>query len=234
MTGYPQYAERCLQDVLRPDEVDALRELCRWVAGRVDAPQRMAYLSSYAQDVDGWAEVVAAALATEPNVVESWLLGGAPVPGSMERLRRARGVATYAEAASMAQEREARARAQRVAELSKRAHGGGQAPVNGLPRDWLDRASAAPLLDVVEQLGLRVRGNGLGPCPCCGADRRGEHDKRPPVLLLHGGSGWRCLRCDASGGSLMLVQATLHGRPRWTSPEERTAVGAWMQARGWV
>ncbi len=84
-----------------------------------------------------------------------------------------------------------------------------------------------PVLDVATRLGLEVRRDGFGPCPVCGAARRGSTDGRPPLTcaLRAGGERWRCWAsgCAARGGSVALVAAVRLGEipgkgdPRWTA-----------------
>ena len=58
---------------------------------------------------------------------------------------------------------------------------------------------------------MRVAGRGLSPCPACGAEQRGDRDRRPPVLARTDGRGWRCYRCDASGDVVALVALRVTG-----------------------
>lgn len=234
--AYPEVYRRELQDVLTSVETASLRRLCEWIAGQVPDPlDRMAYLSSIGrEDREGWAELLASALATDPDQVEAWLVGCAPVPGSMQRLRERTGCLWFAEATEKARQEAQAAREERMARQRSAARRNATEAPQGLPRDWLDTAARVSLGDVLPQLGLTPRRGSLGPCPVCGADARSDRDRRLPVVLLHGGEGWQCWPCGAKGGSLAMVQAVLHGSARWTSPEERTAVGRWFQERGWV
>lgn len=68
--------------------------------------------------------------------------------------------------------------------------------------------------DLAARLGLRVEGRGVRPCPACGAEQRGERDRRPPVLLRTDGRGWRCYACDASGDGVGLVAIVATGTAR--------------------
>lgn len=64
------------------------------------------------------------------------------------------------------------------------------------------------------RLGLVVgRGRSWGPCPCCGAERRGGGDKRGPLGVARGGAGWACHRpgCTAKGDAAALVLAVATG-----------------------
>ena len=69
---------------------------------------------------------------------------------------------------------------------------------------------------VAGALGLSPgRGGSWGPCPCCGADRRGREDERGPVGVS-GAGGWRCHRCDARGDAAALVLAMATGDAKRT------------------
>lgn len=232
----PEMYRRALLDVLTSVEVESLQGLCVWVAAQVLEPlDRMTYLSSIGrEDREGWAELLASALATDPDQVEAWLVGCAPVPGSMQRLRERTGCLLFTEAAEKARQEAHAAREERMARQRATARCGASGAPQSLPREWLDTAARVSLGDVLPQLGLTPRRGSLGPCPVCGADVRSDRDRRLPVVLLHGGEGWQCWPCGAKGGSLAMVQAVLHGSARWTSPEERAAVGRWFQEHGWL
>lgn len=62
------------------------------------------------------------------------------------------------------------------------------------------------------RLGLRAGARGSwGPCPCCGADRRGSEDRRAPLGVSRDGRGWRCHRCGQAGDVAALVLALATG-----------------------
>ena len=64
-------------------------------------------------------------------------------------------------------------------------------------------------------LGLRACGRGTwGPCPACGAERRGASDSRGPVGSTNDGRAWRCHRCGAGGDAAALVAAVAVGAGR--------------------
>ena len=74
--------------------------------------------------------------------------------------------------------------------------------------------------------GLTGNRAGWGPCPVCGADRRGSSDPRPPLTFYPGRDGdrrWRCHAggCGAGGDALALLAARRFGDvpaggdPRW-------------------
>lgn len=75
--------------------------------------------------------------------------------------------------------------------------------------------------------GLTGSRAGWGPCPVCGAVRRGGSDGRPPLTFYRGRAGgelrWSCHAggCGAGGGALALLAARRYGEvppkgdPRW-------------------
>jgi hypothetical protein len=75
-------------------------------------------------------------------------------------------------------------------------------------------------------LGLRPGGRGTwGPCPACGADRRGASERRGPVGATNDGRAWRCHRCGAGGDVAALVAAVAVGSARAPGAE------GWAAAR---
>lgn len=96
---------------------------------------------------------------------------------------------------------------------------------------WIDAAKAVAVEAVAGELGLEVRRHAFGPCPGCGAERRGGADRRPPCGFR---DGWSCFRCDARGDALDLVARVVGGaRLRELTPERMAEVRAWYAARGW-
>ena len=80
----------------------------------------------------------------------------------------------------------------------------------------------AALVDVALREGLTQRGHAAwGPCPVCGADRRGRDDRRGPLHLT--GELWKCHAggCGVGGGAAALLSAVRFGEvlpkgdPRW-------------------
>jgi hypothetical protein len=76
---------------------------------------------------------------------------------------------------------------------------------------WIDDVRQAPVARAVAGLGLAARtAHGratFGPCPACGATRRGGSDPRPPVADL--GRAWHCHACQAKGGALEVAAASI-------------------------
>jgi len=88
---------------------------------------------------------------------------------------------------------------------------------------WIEQAHTIDIRTVATALGLQAMTRGsYGPCPCCGAERRGSHDKRGPIGVR---DGWRCWVCGETGDTLRLVRETT----ACSFPDVR----AWFAARGW-
>ena len=80
------------------------------------------------------------------------------------------------------------------------------------------------LAELAARLGLTVGRGGFGPCPGCGAARRGAGDPRVPVGVYGAGRDrWRCQAggCDAGGDAVALLAYVRCGEnpgagdPRW-------------------
>ena len=71
-----------------------------------------------------------------------------------------------------------------------------------------------PLADLAARAGMSGGGrSGWGPCPLCGADRRGREDRRAPLAIFAGRDGerWTCHACKAGGGVVAFLAATRFG-----------------------
>lgn len=74
-------------------------------------------------------------------------------------------------------------------------------------------------------LGLTsMRRGSWGPCPACGADRRGAEDERGP-LATNGPKLWKCFACGAAGDGAALVAAVALGTADRPGPD------GWARAR---
>lgn len=78
------------------------------------------------------------------------------------------------------------------------------------------------IVEVASLLGLHPgRSASLSPCPACGAEVRGQDDKRGPIGTRRDGRGWRCHRCDVGGDAVDLAGWVRFGGrlgagdPRW-------------------
>lgn len=94
-------------------------------------------------------------------------------------------------------------------------------------------------LPLCEALDIVHQGPGrppsYGPCPACGAVARSESsssDKRLALVSAHGGKGWWCPRCEASGDAADLISLHVIGvRMSEASREQRSDVRRWLAAK---
>lgn len=80
--------------------------------------------------------------------------------------------------------------------------------------EWIADVKRRSIAQVAPALGIERRGrDSYGPCPACGADRRGSQDRRGPIGAR--GYGWRCWAsgCDARGSGIDLIAWIEIGRP---------------------
>lgn len=104
---------------------------------------------------------------------------------------------------------------------------------------WIDKVKSAPLTEIAKELGLRPsRLSSLGPCPDCGAEKRGKGDGRGPIgyKKTPDGDVWACQRssCDAKGDGIDLVALVLRNARMKELDEDGTAeVRQWFSDRGW-
>jgi hypothetical protein len=80
------------------------------------------------------------------------------------------------------------------------------------PALWDDLAGV-DLEAVALAAGLQRLGSGWGPCPECGADRRGSEKKRGPLRFWRAdrGPAWTCLVCKATGDGAQLLRLAAGG-----------------------
>lgn len=70
---------------------------------------------------------------------------------------------------------------------------------------------------VARALGLTEhRGHTWGPCPACGAERRGSTDPRGPIGARRDDAGFTCHRCNVTGDPVTLVAVHVTGETRPT------------------
>lgn len=81
-----------------------------------------------------------------------------------------------------------------------------------------------PVATVAAALGMRAGRIGWGPCPCCGAERRGRDDARAPVRIFKAGTRWKCSTCDEGGDAAALVLAVVVG-------STKAGADGWADAR---
>lgn len=229
----PDYARRTLSQVLDARTLDALRAICvDHVAQRVAPEDRLAYLSSLALDDDRWRPIIATALATDADLVESWLLGTVlPVRGALARRSARTGILSFAAAAqaTTVDQQRARHRAREAARM--RAYAGQEVP---LPAEWWTTArQASTVQQVAQALGMTVTRAGIGPCPACASTKRSGTDRRPPIVPRRDGMGWTCYACASSGDALHLASHVLIGERKWRNGDQRETVGRWFASHGW-
>lgn len=103
---------------------------------------------------------------------------------------------------------------------------------------WLDQVSSVQIPPVAGKLGLSSgRGRSWGPCPKCGAAKRGSDDERGPLGLTSDGKGWAChAGCGAEGDLADLVSyQTVGERFRDAQQDQRAEVRKACAAYGfWV
>lgn len=77
---------------------------------------------------------------------------------------------------------------------------------------WITEAERIPVRSIAEKLGLsRGRSGSFGPCPVCGALKRGSTDKRGPIGFRRDDKGWKCHACGTYGSGIDLVAVRLCG-----------------------
>jgi len=80
--------------------------------------------------------------------------------------------------------------------------------------DWIAQAKSVSIMEAARRIGALKAGpsNSLGPCPQCGAEKRGSSDRRYPIGVNSGRDGWRCHKCGVSGDVVDLVAYFVAGR----------------------
>ena len=101
---------------------------------------------------------------------------------------------------------------------------------------WIEEARKHKVFDISTLVGLtRTRGNGLSPCPACGAETRGSTDKRGPVGVRPDEMGWKCFRCEAAGDVVDLFSYNCAGTPlREGGSAQKTAVRRCLEGHGLI
>lgn len=227
---YPDHARRTLAEVLLPKSIAALQALCETARHRWPESDRMRLLSRYAELSPKWRPIIAVALATDPEQVEAWLTGAAPLPGALARRSERSQVWPYAEAARRAEasHRAAQAEARRIAREASR-----RAPTSErLPRGWQTIAGQVDLRTLIPLLGLTETKSGAGPCPCCDRPHRSAHDRRSPLGIRGDGRGWKCHACQTTGDGLHLAAMLLVGERKPATPDAWETVGRWFEGQG--
>ena len=89
--------------------------------------------------------------------------------------------------------------------------------------------------DAAKILGLTIGRMGtVGPCGCCGAEKRGGSDSRRPIGLRRDGLGWVCHVCHVGGDVVDLDASVVLGNVgRKLPPSDWQAVRARCASHGW-
>lgn len=99
---------------------------------------------------------------------------------------------------------------------------------------WMEQANKAPVHEVFVECGLEKIGNGYGPCPECGAEKRGSKDKRGAIKINAQKTGWACIACGVKGDLLNLLGFCQYGKTlKDLDDEGRDSVRDWFASRGW-
>lgn len=102
------------------------------------------------------------------------------------------------------------------------------------PAEWIDQVAQRATVEVVARaFGLQAdRGRGLGPCPACGAARRGREDVRRP--MGYSPRGWECYACGETGDALQLASWKVIGRRlKGATDQQRHQLRDACAAHGW-
>lgn len=84
--------------------------------------------------------------------------------------------------------------------------------------EWIERAKAAPIKDVAEQLGARLKRAGhewVGPCPACGGTDRFSINTKKAVFNCRGSKGGSVLDMvlHVNGGDFLSACEFINGEP---------------------
>lgn len=95
---------------------------------------------------------------------------------------------------------------------------------------WYEQINNSGLHAVASALGLTIRKNTVSPCPSCGAEKRGSHDKRLPIGFNKNLKGWVCHSCKTTGNIIDLISYTLQGkRYRELEKDSRKSIMIWSE-----
>lgn len=96
----------------------------------------------------------------------------------------------------------------------------------------VDDINSRGVLAVLSAAGLDLVAQAFGPCPACGADRRGSRDTRPPARVFErdGETAWACFPCRSGGDATALAALVATGSS--LSRANAPVVRAWAASRG--
>jgi hypothetical protein len=98
---------------------------------------------------------------------------------------------------------------------------------------WISQAKRVSVDQVAKAFGLEVRKRGAVHGFTCPAHGEDHSDGRPSGRIVHGGTGWKCWACDASGDSVSLASWLLLGRPK-PGAAEWDLLRRWFEDQGFV
>lgn len=98
---------------------------------------------------------------------------------------------------------------------------------------WISQAKRVPVDQVALAFGLELRKKGSVRGFTCPAHGEDHSDGRPSGRIVHGGKGWKCWACDASGDSVSLASWLLLGRPK-PGAAEWELLRRWFEDQGFV
>lgn len=79
--------------------------------------------------------------------------------------------------------------------------------------EWLEEIKNARIQDISTSLGLkRGRMSSFGPCPLCGAEKRGSNDGRGPIGVSSHGRAAQCFACNEQIDIVDLCTLILQGK----------------------
>lgn len=71
---------------------------------------------------------------------------------------------------------------------------------------WIEQINTSGFENIFKLLDIAGESRkGYGPCPCCGAEKRGKADPRNPIGLSKSKVAWYCFSCDKKGDLAELV-----------------------------
>lgn len=97
---------------------------------------------------------------------------------------------------------------------------------------WISELKAQPVGDIARALNLRSGRGGVGPCPACSAETRGNHERRAPITLYPETRRWKCYACSEGGDGPDLVAWALIGQKMGS--ERLDEIQSWAYARGFI
>lgn len=97
-----------------------------------------------------------------------------------------------------------------------------------------EKVNAAGIISISKKIGLKQgRMNSWGPCPACGAEKRGSNDSRLPIGVTPNNCGWYCYCCKASGNlSDLIAFSVASKRYKEANKQEQEDILNWLLSNG--